>query len=55
MFAYQNLIVNRTINSALLIKVNSKSKSAIRINTDFTVISSAKLRHLALLFMHLEA
>lgn len=34
MFAYHNLIVNRTINSALLIKVNSKCKSAIRINTD---------------------
>lgn len=34
MFAYHNLIVNRIINSALLIEVNLKCKSAIRINTD---------------------
>lgn len=34
MSAYHNLIVNRIINSALLIKLNSKCKSAIRINTD---------------------
>lgn len=34
MFVYHKLIVNRIINSALLIKVNLKYKSAIRINTD---------------------
>ena len=34
-FVYHNLIVNRIINSAPLIKVNLKYKSAIRINTDF--------------------